>query len=62
MHPKTIDRLANIYITKLLSKGNEDAKAWANRLLSRENVLIVAKAVKEKLAKRGFKVDNETNK
>ncbi len=59
MHPKTIDRLANIYIAKLLSKGNEDAKAWANRLLTKENVLIVAKAVREKLAKRGYKVDND---
>lgn len=59
MHPKTVDRLANIYVTKLLTKGNEDAKAWANRLLDKESVIIVAKAVREKLKTRGFKVDND---
>lgn len=56
MHKKFVDRLATIYVTKLIASGNAEAKAWAERFLSRDNVLDVAKQVTILLKQRGFKI------
>ena len=55
MHPKFVERLANIYVTKLTEVNEEAAKEWAERCLNRENVLVVAEKVRELLRKKGYK-------
>lgn len=56
MDPKFTERLAKIYVSKLIADGNDKAKAWAERFLDRDSVLQVAMKVKEILKKRGFNV------
>lgn len=56
MHAKFTERLAKIYVNKLIEKGNTDAKSWAERFLTKEDVVQVAEKVKEILKSRGFKI------
>lgn len=56
VHAKFTERLAKIYVNKLIDKGNVEAKAWAERFLKKDDVLVVAEKVKELLKKRGFKI------
>ena len=55
VHGKFVDRLAQVYVNKLLHADEEIAKEWAERTLNRENVLPVAQKVREMLKKKGFK-------
>ena len=56
MHPKFVDRLANIYVSKMIKEGIKDAQEWAERLLNRETVVPVSLKVREILKKKGYKV------
>lgn len=56
MHVKFVERLANIYVAKMLKEGIKPAQAWAERMLNKETVGPVSLRVRDLLAKKGYKV------
>jgi hypothetical protein len=57
IHPKFVERLGKVYVDKLL-KDKPAAREWSHRFLPSELIEPVAKASKEILKKRGFKVQD----
>ena len=56
VHPRFKDRLAKLYVERLIKLGNEPAKEWATRFLKPSDVQEVAKEVVVLLRRRGFKI------
>ena len=58
MHDKFAKRLADIYVHKLVKKGEDEAKIWATQILkTREDTTQVAKVAGEILKKKGYHVE-----